>query len=464
MLDQTPRWSGGTDIALAWPGGVALVAGRVGLDVAERLWTRVRAESKLGTFLKTLAAASDSGFLDLPDFAVAVSDGSRWQVAVRGAVELEIVSAMGSEVLSGEGVTTWAEKSVEDPRGLRLRMAPSSKDEGPLVDGVGQASAIQVGESVPLVDGVPEDEPRAEASPFAPAAPIVAMPSVVPSAPVVVEPAGPILGDESPIAAPEDQPEADGGASATLAEEDELEDVESEEVEEAVIEDPQPGESQQEPEDDNPYRGLWDRSIAVDVESAAIRGTDGEGHPGASEPAPPEGNQMEGATVFDPAAAEVEVLLPGTASSAQQVLSKSCDRGHANPPDRAVCFVCDAPVSGAAILAPRPQLGWLRVEGGETVPLTGPVIAGRNPSSTALRSVEAPRLLALPYPHVSSTHLAVKIEGWRVLVQDLRSSNGTYLRRHGKPPVRLPETPYLLVPGDLIDLGKGLFIHLDRIP
>ena len=114
--------------------------------------------------------------------------------------------------------------------------------------------------------------------------------------------------------------------------------------------------------------------------------------------------------------------------------------------------------------ADRPQLGWLRVEGGETIPIKGPIIAGRNPKSTALRTDEAPRLLALPHPHVSSNHIAFILEGWRILARDLRSSNGSYLRRHGKPPVRLPEHPVPLVPGDLIDLGKGIFIHLERTP
>ena len=39
-----------------------------------------------------------------------------------------------------------------------------------------------------------------------------------------------------------------------------------------------------------------------------------------------------------------------------------------------------------------------------------------------------------------------------------------YLRRHGKPAVRLPDTAVPLIPGDLIDLGKGLFIHLEGTP
>ena len=51
-----------------------------------------------------------------------------------------------------------------------------------------------------------------------------------------------------------------------------------------------------------------------------------------------------------------------------------------------------------------------------------------------------------------------------MLVRDLGSSNGSYLRRHGNPPIRLPESDTPLVPGDVIDLGHGVFINLDRIP
>lgn len=115
-------------------------------------------------------------------------------------------------------------------------------------------------------------------------------------------------------------------------------------------------------------------------------------------------------------------------------------------------------------MAMRPQLGWLRVSGGETIPLDGVVIAGRNPKAEAVDGGKKPRFIALPHRHISSNHLAFLVESWTVLVRDLGSSNGTYLRRHGKPPVRLPEHPVPLVSGDVIDLGHGVFINIERIP
>lgn len=445
MIDRTPRWSAGESLAIAWPGGIALVAAGAGPETAERLWATVRAESQLGVFLKTLAASSGGGFLDLPDFVVAVRDGERWQVAVRGSAELAFHAADGVEALRGEGVTTWAEKSLDATRGLRLTLSASSGVEGPLIDGVGFAGALQIGEPVheafaPLVPvPVPVHAPDPRNVP---------LPAPVPASEWTPAP-------DPPAPAPSSASEL----SETLADEEYEEDLPEDEAAgepvESVGEAAAPAEAEE-----NPYSALWDRSMAFDVEAAAVRE---DAASGSALIPQAEDDQREGATVVDESLAGLLIEMPGDPGS-ERVLAKLCDRGHPNPPERAMCFVCDAPVGGSARFEVRPQLGWLRVEGGETVPLTGAIIAGRNPSSTAARTGEPARLLALPYAHVSGTHLAIRLEGWCVLVQDLRSSNGTYLRRHDKPPVRLPEAAYPLVPGDLIDLGKGLFLHFDRIP
>lgn len=471
LLDEGARWLAGPHIGVVWPSGAAVIDGAVPMPVAERIWTRMRREPQLGTFLKTLAEASGSGFLDLPPFAVVVIDGGRCHAAVRGEGAVEAVSDAGGERVTGAGITTWAEKVLIAPRGLRLVMASGDEPGAPLIDGVVRAGALVLGEPV---------RPDAAAPAPAPAAVVPAVPAPVPEpAPVESVPAPepepqpeqvepePVASVPEPASLPEPAEPAPAepapavvpGAAETWADPGEsvLADDAAARPAPPVPPAPPKPPAPPAPPEGNPYRSLWDASIAIDIEAAAVR-DEAEAEASAVEG---RSAQLDGETVADEGMVDVDIPVRGAGA---QILARFCDRGHPNPPERTVCFACQSPVGGDARLAERPQLGWVRVDGGETVPLRGPVLAGRNPSSTALRLAESPRLIALPYAHVSGTHVAFLLEGWRVMVQDLRSSNGTYLRRHGKPPVRLPEVPYPLVPGDLIDLGKGLFIHLDRIP
>ena len=380
MTRQTARWTAGDDIVIAWPGGIALVDAAVGLRAAERIWTRLHRDSQLGTFLKALAESAEAGFLDLPTFAVAVFSADRCHIAVRGPVPVRAQVGGALEEVSGEGVTTWAERVLPLPEAIRLGDAVDDLPSGPVADAVLTGSGVERGEFCGAAEAPPAE--MAEPDPDRTRTGYTA----------VQEPA-------------EDEP----------------------------AEAPAP----------NPYYSLWDPSVAES---------------GVDVPTPADGQ------LFDDTVVDEEVGPELRADAGPLVLARFCDRGHPNPPERATCFVCESAVSGEARMAERPPLGYVRVEGGETVPLKGPIIAGRNPKSTALTLDEAPRLLALPHAHVSGTHLAFLMEGWRVMVQDLRSSNGTYLRRHGKPAVRLPDTAVPLIPGDLIDLGKGLFIHLEGTP
>lgn len=405
---RTARWTAGDDIVIAWPGGIALVDAAVGLAAAERIWTRLHRDSQLGTFLKALAESAESGFLDLPTFAVAVFSADRCHIAVRGPVPVRAQVDGALEAVSGDGVTTWAERVLPLPEAIRIGDALDPQASGPVADAVLPGSGVERGEFCEAAT---------------PAAAPVALPAPPPEADVATPQAAAI-------------PEADPDPDRTR-------------TGHTVV--PEPADDEPETPEPNPYYSLWDPSVAdsgLDVDTQLAP-------PG---PAHPADGQLFDDTVVD------EEMLPGAIGKGPMVLARFCDRGHPNPPERAACFVCESPVSGEARMAERPPLGYVRVEGGETVPLKGPIIAGRNPKSTALGIDETPRLLALPHAHVSGTHLAFLMEGWRVMVQDLKSSNGTYLRRHGKPAVRLPDTAVPLIPGDLIDLGKGLFLHLEGTP
>lgn len=488
MLDGTvPRWGSGDLLAIAWPGGLALVD--VPMPLAERIWARVHQDSRLGTFLKTLAEGSDAGFLDLPTFAVAVADGERWHIAVRGALTVEAQLSERVELLSGEGITTWAERVLPEPQALRLGAIVG--EAGPLVDGVVPAGGLVLGEFRAGSSAQQINGPDAEAA--APNVHQAPDPEVLQDAGVECSPSPGEGRNLNPEAEPsaEPEPEADLDVLAEPAQEPDLDAAALEgsfaAAQETLAEDEEPEADvagQAGPQDHaladtpagNKYAALWDHSIALDVEAAAIRPDEDQAEsvagqaailavegrsqqPSAAEECAPD--QLSGDTVIDDSEGGVQIVsLP----AGREILARFCSDGHPNPPERLNCYVCGAQVAGEARLSPRPQLGWLRVEGGETVPLNGPIIAGRNPKSSVLALDDNPRLVALPHPHVSGNHLAILIEGWRLMARDLRSRNGTYLRRHGKPPVRLPDTPVPLVPGDLIDLGHGLFLHLDRTP
>ncbi|WP_067441352.1 FHA domain-containing protein [Nocardioides jensenii] len=164
-------------------------------------------------------------------------------------------------------------------------------------------------------------------------------------------------------------------------------------------------------------------------------------------------------------AAKSPPVAPPTAPTAPGgLLAVLCAAGHANPPQRPTCRTCGQGLSDRAVRVPRPSLGRMVVSSGEVLELNGPVVIGRAPRASRFQGADAPRLLTLPHQHISSSHLALRIEDWNVLVVDLGSTNGTFLRRNGKPPYRLSEQPHLVVPGDVVDLGHGVRLRFEELP
>lgn len=154
---------------------------------------------------------------------------------------------------------------------------------------------------------------------------------------------------------------------------------------------------------------------------------------------------------------------PEPAADGPPVLGVRCPQGHANPPHRGSCFDCGAPLTEPAQQLPRPPLGRLKLPSGETIPLTTPVIVGRNPRVDRYQGPVLPRLVPLSQGHVSSNHLELRLEEWNVLAVDLHSTNGTFLRRRGEAPVRLGERPEILMDGDVLDLGHGVHLTLEGL-
>lgn len=196
-----------------------------------------------------------------------------------------------------------------------------------------------------------------------------------------------------------------------------------------------------------------DGHTVMQADLAALRG------PGAEAPAPP--------------APESQPLSGGV-----QILAVTCPNGHANPPARSACRTCGDTLSGEPAAAARPPLGRLVVAAGsaqegatgargeQVVQLDRGVIVGRRPRTSTTSASEIPRLVTVSSPHqdISRSHLAISLEEWQVLVEDLATTNGTMLIRPGQPPRRLhPNEKEIVSDGDVVDLGDGVTLRFEGI-
>ena len=154
--------------------------------------------------------------------------------------------------------------------------------------------------------------------------------------------------------------------------------------------------------------------------------------------------------------------ISGTGPS---VLAVFCEAGHPNPVHASSCRECDSAITSRTGQVERPVLGVLRVSSGATAVLDADVIIGRVPQGTSSTAAPSPRLLAVPSPGkaISKTHCAVRVEGWDMSVEDLGSTNGTFLLRAGEEPRRVPEHQQLFLRiGDVIDIGDDTTLTVER--
>jgi len=147
------------------------------------------------------------------------------------------------------------------------------------------------------------------------------------------------------------------------------------------------------------------------------------------------------------------------------VLAVFCEAGHPNPVHASSCRECDAAITSRTGQVERPVLGILRVSSGATAVLDADVIIGRVPQGTSTTAAQSPHLLAVPSPgkSISKTHCAIRVEDWDMSVEDLGSTNGTFLLRAGEEPRRVPEHQQLFLRiGDVIDIGDDTTLTVER--
>jgi hypothetical protein len=160
---------------------------------------------------------------------------------------------------------------------------------------------------------------------------------------------------------------------------------------------------------------------------------------------------------------------PGQAAAAGTgplVLARVCPGGHANPPTSGQCVTCGAQLPDVAIQVPRPRLGRLRLSTGELIDLEQSLVIGRQPSVSRVQGGIMPRLVQVASPggDRSRSHVEVRLEGWHVMLCDLKATNGTVLVREGQPPRRLAQNEMAIVlDGDIAELGDDVSLRFEEI-
>ncbi|MBF4608400.1 FHA domain-containing protein [Curtobacterium sp. VKM Ac-1393] len=190
-----------------------------------------------------------------------------------------------------------------------------------------------------------------------------------------------------------------------------------------------------------------------DIEDTVIRGPRG---PADGEPA---GDPL-GDTVLRPRPESpgTDGVGSGGAMDPEDTVVRARDRTTVLPsvPGRVATGLPAAPA------APTARVPSIRI-GDRTFRLDHPVIIGRRPSLPRITSGPLPELVTVRSTNgqVSSSHVRVQAEGEAVVVQDLRSTNGTVIRPAGAPVYRMASGASIVaLTGTVVEVGDGNAIEV----
>lgn len=108
-----------------------------------------------------------------------------------------------------------------------------------------------------------------------------------------------------------------------------------------------------------------------------------------------------------------------------------------------------------------------RVNTHEPISLDKPALLGRKPVAPRIPTGRPPRLVRVPSPRreVSGTHLELSQHGNRVVVTDLRSTNGTLVTIPGAETLKLRQGESVVVStGTVVDIGDGNVVEILPVP
>ncbi len=156
-------------------------------------------------------------------------------------------------------------------------------------------------------------------------------------------------------------------------------------------------------------------------------------------------------------------LPPGSSSyvaEAPIIQGVYCKNGHFDDPEALFCAVCGISMNQQTLVprpGTRPPLGVLLLDDGSVFQLDRDYIVGREPGLDATVASGRSRALRIDDDSgiVSRVHAKIALDGWRVLITDLGSANGTRVKQSSQPAdTQLqPHMPLVLTTGSQIDLG-----------
>jgi hypothetical protein len=187
----------------------------------------------------------------------------------------------------------------------------------------------------------------------------------------------------------------------------------------------------------------------------------------------PEAEQSFELIDLDEAPTEQRVPLPTNAdeqelASRVEVEGIRCSRGHFNHPDARYCASCGIKMvhlTRKPVLGPRPPVGLLVGDDGTTWALDTGYVIGREPQlDEGVRSGTARPLVMGEAGTMSRVHAEIQLDGWDVLVIDLGSTNGTFVRIGEQGWERLaPREARAITPGTEISLGERRMVFESNV-
>lgn len=148
---------------------------------------------------------------------------------------------------------------------------------------------------------------------------------------------------------------------------------------------------------------------------------------------------------------------PVTSAPGVMVKAVTCPAGHLNPPQDLLCRICGVGINDQpSVDVQRPALGVLNFTNGHVQTINNSMIVGRSPKLPTHLDGQMPDLVRIPSPlkEISGTHLEVRVDGWQVLIKDLQSTNGSFLKIGDREPRRLHPGEFVPLPVNaVVDLG-----------
>jgi FHA domain len=160
---------------------------------------------------------------------------------------------------------------------------------------------------------------------------------------------------------------------------------------------------------------------------------------------------------------KVKDMPPGTSSyvSAGPIIQGVyCKNGHFDDPEALFCAICGISMNQQTLVprpGERPPLGVLLLDDGAVFQLDSDYVIGREPGldASVAQGKARPLRIADESGIVSRVHARIHLDGWRVLVTDLGSANGTRVLLPAQPADQplVPQVPIVLATGSQVDLG-----------